>query len=269
MVRILNSFFFLLLCEILFILPGGIVFEILRRTMPTLNENAIYLIAFLFSALCLILCLKAFFPEIFLRIIDLLQVNKLSIYFLTALFILSGILYSIIVVVGIKFELVGPKTSMVEDTGLVNVLLLSLAAFFCSAVEEIFFRGAALSFFLRRLKPWTSILLISIVFSLGHMQYTGILLHISAFIFGVLASILVIKTNTLYWAIGFHSGWNFAYSIYSLHFDFSIKSIPNWGSTFELLEIGVLLIILSLILICSRNHPISQSVDKLTSSRLV
>ncbi len=252
--KILSSFFFLLLCEILFIFPGGIVFEILRSTLPTLDENAIYLIAFLFSALCLILCLKAFFPEIFSIIRDLLQVNKHSIYLLIALFLLSALLYSIIVVVGIKLELVGPKTSMIDDTGLVNVLLLSLAAFFCSVVEEIFFRGAVLSFFLQRLKPWISILFISIVFSLGHMQYTGIMLYISAFIFGVLSSILVIKTKTLYGAIGLHSGWNLSYSIYNLYFDLSIESIPNWGSTFELLEIGVLLIIFFSILICSRNQ---------------
>lgn len=262
MVKILNSLFFLLLCEILFVFPGGIVFEILRTTMPMLNENAIYLIAFLFSALCLILCLKAFFPEIFLRIINLLQVNKYSIYLLIVIFFLSGLLYSIIVIVGINLELVGLKDSMVEDTDLVNVLLLSLAAIFCSAVEEIFFRGAALTFFLQRLKPWISILLISIAFSLGHMQYTGIMQYISAFIFGVLASILVIKTNTLYGAIGLHSGWNIAYSIYSLYFDLSIESIPNWGSRFKLLEIGVLLVMLSSIFIFSRNPIFLKSATE-------
>jgi len=221
--------------------------------MPALNENAIYLIAFLFSAFCLIICLKVFFHDIFLRIIDLLRVYKYSFYLLTALFILSVFLYSIIVIAGIKLELVVPKAS-VEDTGLVNVFFLSLAAIFCSAVEEIFFRGAVLSFFLRRLKPWISILLISIVFSLGHMQYSGIMLYISAFIFGVLASILVIRTNTLYGSIGLHSGWNVAYSMYNLNFNLSNKSIPNWGSTFELLEIGVLSVMLFSVLIFSRKQ---------------
>ncbi len=114
--------------------------------MPTLNENAIYLIAFLFSALCLIICLKVFFPEIFLRIIDLLKVYKYSFYLLTGMFILSGFLYSIIVIAGIRLELVVPQAS-VEDTGLANVFILSLAAIICSTVEEIFFRGAALAFF--------------------------------------------------------------------------------------------------------------------------
>lgn len=250
MVKILSSFFFLLLCEILFIFPGGIVFEILRTTIPALNENAIYLIAFLFSALCLFLCLKVFFPEIFLKIIGLLEVNRFSIYLLITLFFLAGLLYSIIVILGIKLGLVGPKTS-IEDTSLVNLILLSLAALFCSAVEEIFFRGAALSFILRRVKPWASILLISTVFSLGHLQYTGIILYLSAFIFSVLAAILVIKTKSLYGAIGLHCGWNFAYSMFNLYFDFSIKPIPNWGSTFEVLEIGVFLVILFSVIVWS------------------
>jgi len=261
-VRIISSLFFLLICEILFIFPGGIVFEILTVKVPTLNENLVYLIAFLFSALALIFCLRAFFPEIYLRIIDLLRVNKFSICLFTALFILSGLLYSIIVIVGINFELIGPKSSMVEDTGLLNVLFLLLLAIFGSAVEEVFFRGAALSFLLQRLKPWISIVLISIVFSLGHMQYAGIMPYISAFIFGVLASILVIKTNSLYWAIGIHSGWNFAYGMCSLYFDLSVKSIPNWGKTFELLEVGLLLIMLSSILIYSRTQGFLKPVNE-------
>lgn len=86
------------------------------------------------------------------------------------------------------------------------------------------------------------------------MQYTGIMLYITAFIFGVLASILVVKTNTLYWSIGLHSGWNLAFSIYSLNFNLSNKSIPNWGSTFELLEIGILLLLLLSVFIYSRKH---------------
>lgn len=260
--KTLNSLLFLLLCEILFIFPGGIVLEILRSICPNLNENAAFLFAFLLSLLCLILCLKAFFPEILISLNDLLRVKKSSMYLLTALFILSGLLYSLIIIVGIKTELVKLKTSFVEDTSLVNILLLSMAALFCSAVEEIFFRGAALSYFLRKLKPWISIIIISVVFSLGHMQYAGILPYIGAFIFGVLSSILVIKTKTLYWSIGLHCGWNFAYNIYGLYFDSNIKSIPYWGNAFELLKIGVFISLLSLYLIYTGNKGCLKPVNE-------
>lgn len=261
--KIINSLIFLLLCQFIFIFSGGILFKILESVWPTINENTIYLVTFLFSALCLFLCLRAFFPEILLRITNLFKVKKNTIYLFLVIFFLTGLLYIVILITGIKLECVGLKNP-IEDTGAENLILLSIAAIICSAIEELFFRGAVLSFFLRRLKPWVSIIIISIFFSLGHMHYTGVSRYINAFIIGILCSILVIKTNTLFLAIGMHGGWNLSYSISNLYFDVNIKAIPIIGNVFDLLKMGGLMIMLILILSYFRMQLMSQASGEAT-----
>jgi membrane protease YdiL (CAAX protease family) len=190
-----------------------------------------------------------------------MEVSAHRITLLSAFFISIGVLYSLIVLLGLKLNLIFEKDSLMEGTSLLSVLLLFLVSIVVATVEEIVFRGAALSYLLIRLKPLVSILLISIVFSLGHVQYSGLLPYITAFIFGIVTSILVIKTNTLYYAIGLHCGWNFFFGVHSLYFDLNIKTLPFWGSKFELMEIGILILILFSFLIYARNHNLSQATD--------
>lgn len=253
MLKILSSIFFVLLCELLFIIPGGLI-DILLSTFSNLNEIVISLIAFLCSGILLILCLNIFFHNIFLRIKDLMHIDILKIALTIAFIITVGLLYTFIVFLGLKFNLVIQKSTVVEATGFLNIVLLFIFAFVVAAVEEITFRGADLSYLLLRFKSWVSIVMISVVFSMGHVQYSGILPHISLFLFGIVTSYLVIKTNTLYWAIGLHCGWNFANSILSQYFILDNKTFPHWGSTFELLEIGILILILFSFWIYTRNQ---------------
>lgn len=254
MVKILSSIFFVLLCELLFIIPGGLIDIILTSTFINLNEIVISLIAFLCSGVLLILCLNIFFHNIFLRIKDLMQIDILKITLLIAFIITVGLLYSLIVFLGLKFNLVIQKSTAIEAAGFLNIVLLFIFAFVVATVEEIIFRGADLSYLLMRFKSWVSILIISVVFSMGHVQYSGILPHISLFLFGIVTSFLVIKTNTLYLAIGLHCGWNFANSMHSQYFVLDNKTSPHWGSTFELLEIGILILILFSFWIYTRNQ---------------
>jgi len=252
--KILSSIFFVLLCELLFIIPGGLIDIVLLSTFSNLNEIVISLIAFLCSGILLILCLNIFFHTIFLRIKDLMHIDILKITLLIAVIITVGLLYSLIVFLGLKFNLVIQKSTVVDATGFLNIVLLFLFAFVVAIVEEITFRGADLSYLLMRFKSWVSILIISVVFSMGHVQYSGILPHISLFLFGIVTSFLVIKTNTLYLAIGLHCGWNFANSMLSQYFVLDSKTSPHWGSTFELLEIGILILILFSFWIYTRNQ---------------
>jgi len=266
-VRIIYSLLFLLLCELLFIFPGGIVEIVLESTFNPLNENLISLISFLFSGFVFVLCLKLFFPHIFLRVRNLLEVNVHKITLLSAIFFSIGLLYSLIVLLGLKLNLIIEKDSLTDGTSFSSVLFLFLIAIVVATVEEIVFRGAALSYLLIRFKPLVSILLISMVFSLGHVQYSGLLPYITAFIFGIVTSILVIKTNTLYYAIGLHCGWNFFFGVHSLYFDLNSKTLQYWGSIFEFMEIGILILILFSFWIYSRNHNLSQTTDNIASGR--
>ncbi len=252
--RTIGSFLFVLLCESLFIISGGIIDIILTSTFSNLNEIVISLIAFLCSGIVVILCMYFFFNQIFLKIKELVHIDVHKIVLLNFFIITTGLLYSLIVFIGLKFNLVTQKNSLLEASGFTNILLLFLFALVVATVEEMVFRGAGLSYLLIRFKPWISVLIISVVFSLGHIQYSGILPYISLFFFGIVTSVLVIKTDTLFLAIGLHCGWNFANSILSQYFILDYNTLPHWGSTFELLEIGILILILLSFWIYTRSH---------------
>jgi membrane protease YdiL (CAAX protease family) len=242
-VKIIGSFLFVLLCEILFIIPGGIIDTILTSTFGNLNEIVISLIAFLFSGIVVILCMYFFFQRVFQRIKELLNISFHRMASLISFSIVVGLLYSLIAFIGLKFNLVVQKSILLETFGFANILLLFLFTLVVATVEEIVFRGAELSYLLMRFKPWVSVLVISIVFSLGHVQYSGILPYISLFLFGIVTSFLVVKTNTLFLAIGMHCGWNLANGILSQYYILDHNTLSYWGSTFELLEIGILIFI--------------------------
>lgn len=209
-----------------------------------------------------VLCLKFFFQEIYLRIQHLMHIDIRKIALLFAFILATGLLYCLIVLLGLKFNLVIQKSILIEASGLKDIFLLFVFALVVATVEEIVFRGADLSYWLMRFKPWISILIISVVFSVGHIQYSGLLPHISLFLFGIVTSFLVIKTNTLYLAIGLHCGWNFANSIFSLYFVLDNMTLPHWGSMFELLEMGILTLILFSVFMHSRSRLFLKMATK-------
>ncbi len=220
--------------------PGGLLDIFLTSTFSALDEIVINLIVFPFSCLILLLGMRIFFYDIFLKIKSLMQIDARKIAWLIASFIGMGLLYFLPVFVGFKLNLVVHKVPLIESAGVFYIMLVLLQYLVCATVEEIVYRGAILSFFLARVKPWFAILFISVFFSLGHAQYIGIMPYLTAFMVGMLLSVIVIKTKTLYMAIGLHTGWNFAFYFYDLYFDSSIKTIPHWGHTFEILQIGTL-----------------------------
>ena len=211
--------------------------------MMKFNSMSSVKIAFLFSGIVVILCMRIFFQTVFQRIKELLNIRVQRIATLIFFSIAVGLLYSLIAFMGLKFNLVVQKSALLETFGFANILLLILFTLVVATVEEIVFRGVELSYLLMRFKPWVSVLVISIVFSLGHIQYSGILPYISLFLFGVVTSFLVVRTNTLYLAIGMHFGWNLANSILSQYYILDHNILSYWGSAFELLEIGILILI--------------------------
>lgn len=100
--KILSCLYFLLLCELLFILPGGLVDIMLTSLFSTLHEYVISIIAFLCSGFVVLVCLKVFFNEIFLRLKNLMQFDGRKIGILSASFVAIGLFYSLIVLLGLK-----------------------------------------------------------------------------------------------------------------------------------------------------------------------
>ncbi|GEM_PF-1999815 len=246
--KIISSILFLIFCEALLVFPGGIVEIVIKPAFCSGNENLISIIAFSTSGIVVLLGLKLFFNDIFLRIRDLLNVSIKNLAIFLGSILAMIILFSLVVFLSNKINLIHIRVASDRQFDFLGILLLFIMSLVVAVVEEIVYRGADLSYLQRKFNPWIAILLISIFFSIGHVQYTGVLSYITAFIFSVLASIIVIKTNTLFMAIGLHCGWNFAYSYNNLFFNLDSKIIPSWGKLFEFFEIGILTLVLLLFL---------------------
>lgn len=96
----------------------------------------------------------------------------------------------------------------------VNVGMLVLLFFgyvIQAASEEILFRGFVMCDLARRSSPVFAVLISSLAFSLAHYSNTGIgfVALLNLFLFGVLASVLVLRTGSLLGAAALHTAWNF------------------------------------------------------------
>ena len=80
-----------------------------------------------------------------------------------------------------------------------------------AASEELLFRGFFTCDLVRRGSPVSAVFLGSLVFAFAHASNTGIgfVALLNVFLFGVIASILVLRTGSLIGACALHTAWNF------------------------------------------------------------
>lgn len=91
-----------------------------------------------------------------------------------------------------------------------------ISMFFVGAFEEILFRGYLQWTLGRGLTFWGASLLLAILFGLAHGSNPGES-HIglvSAAVFGLLFSLSIWYTRSLWWAIGFHTTWNWGMTFF-------------------------------------------------------
>lgn len=101
---------------------------------------------------------------------------------------------------------VGSHESMVEGGRLFLLLLIPAAA------EEVLFRGYPLALLKDGLGMKWAIGLTSGLFGLLHLSNPGLtpLAAVNLFLAGLLLALVVIRTGSLWWAIGVHLGWNWS-----------------------------------------------------------
>jgi membrane protease YdiL (CAAX protease family) len=98
--------------------------------------------------------------------------------------------------------------------GKISILIFIGYIFFYILVaifEEFLFRSFPLLVFSERYHLITGILLTSLLFGLAHFWNPGFtwLAMLNITLAGVLFSILILAKRNIYWAVGFHFGWNF------------------------------------------------------------
>ncbi|MDR1500979.1 MAG: CPBP family intramembrane metalloprotease [Prevotella sp.] len=137
-------------------------------------------------------------------------------------------------------------------------ILYLAVAFMVGLNEEILFRGSIMMYIKYLINTKVALGISSILFSLVHFHYNGLLPFITVFLAGIIFSILTLKYKSLLPAIGFHMGWDFSYFIFEDIFDVT-KSIPLWGEIFEIPQIIFLAIILCILIYTCQKHVFNEN----------
>lgn len=101
-------------------------------------------------------------------------------------------------------ELQRPNISPSLFTGLLTFVFVGVS-------EEVFSRGYCMTVLNQTGKPWVSVLVSSIIFSLMHSLNPNInlLAFTNIFLVGVLFALMFIKSGSLWMPIGYHITWNY------------------------------------------------------------
>jgi uncharacterized protein len=126
------------------------------------------------------------------------------------LVLMGGLLGTLALTRGLKLEVSSTAPSLLIAAGLEWAALFLLAAF----VEEALYRGYAFFRLARAVRPAVAALMMSTLFGLAHLPnqgetFIGILQTVA---FGLVCSLAVWRSNSLWWAIGMHASWNWTQS---------------------------------------------------------
>ena len=95
----------------------------------------------------------------------------------------------------------------------IGIALAWLASEILGAVgEEILYRALILLLVARLFGPRVAIVISAVAFAVGHLANPGVsaIWIIRLFAAGMLLGYSVIRSGSLWWAVGYHAGWNFA-----------------------------------------------------------
>ncbi|MBU2878391.1 CPBP family intramembrane glutamic endopeptidase [Aliiglaciecola lipolytica] len=121
---------------------------------------------------------------------------------------MSGIIVFLIALAGgYQLDAIFPAWSSTSELGMIFLLLIG----FCiqSSAEELLFRGWLLSAITRKSNLLIGITLSSLLFTLLHFDSSvAWYVAVGSFLFSVFACSLVLYTNNIWSAMGWHAGWN-------------------------------------------------------------
>jgi len=100
-----------------------------------------------------------------------------------------------------------------------SFLFVSLVLLFGAAGEEMLFRGYAFQLLVRSIGAFATILPVSILFGIGHLNNPNATLLgiVNTVLWGVLLGFAYWRTNALWLPIGLHFGWNFALPLFGVN----------------------------------------------------
>ncbi len=232
-----------MLIELVFIIIGGGIvwlFGVIFKVDSDIKFLSSF--GFLFATVSIALFVHFVFPGIIEKCRYFLKLSKARILDFLIAYGLILIVFSAIVFLGKIFGLI---VQFPETTKLLTVKNI-IAAFFSTVIvgfcEEFIYRGVITVYFLKNTNKIFTIISVSILFAFGHLNYSGLLPYLTAVTMGVVTTLFVLETRSLYISIGLHCGWNFIYFIFDIVYNLEEIVFPFWGNIFELYQIGILLI---------------------------
>lgn len=127
-------------------------------------------------------------------------------------------------------------TNCIEITLSETLNPLMIAIFFLAFLlqgmgEEALFRGYLMTSMARKTNIWTAIIISSLAFSLFHMGNSsfGLIAFVNIFLFGVFASVFMLKRGSIWAVSAIHSIWNFAQGNL---FGFNVSGNPKFDTVF-------------------------------------
>jgi membrane protease YdiL (CAAX protease family) len=266
-------FFYLLIELILFLFGGGISFYLSEKGISNTEFPVLSSIGYLISSLIIIIITFFFFNQEFHQLKTWMQLNIRVIKSILALFLTSVILFILIIIFSISFKFItGSFTDLFNNTSMEVLSKLFFSSLIVGFSEEVVFRGILTSYFIKNTNLIFAIIVISILFSFGHVNYTSNISFLSAFIFAVLMTIIVLWSKSIYPSVFFHTGWNFSYFLLQKGFNYG-STISNENQVrFEMIQlVGLVLvfILVSSFLIGRKNLKGNMTVLNLRKLNLV
>lgn len=246
------AFFFLI--ESIFIITGGGAEWFLTKYVTLIKEETLAsALGFPFAAL--IICLLVFwlFPSVYKQCITWLTLSKKNILTFFLAYLITGFLFIFIVFLAKMSGLISPPPFIHKFFSIKIIAIQFVITILVGFTEEFIYRGVISSYFLNKTNKLFTIIFVSLLFSIGHLNYSGLLPFITAFTMGVVSVLLLFKTESLYASIGLHCGWNFIYIICENSYNLDVIVYPFWGDFFELYQIGLLCIIIIALLLYKRS----------------
>ena len=158
-------------------------------------------------------------------------------------FVKRGFLLEYLLGLAVGAAMISAPALICHLTGCVTLSLnasvspLTICLFFLAFIlqgmgEEAIFRGYFLTTLCRRNREWVAIIISSLMFAIFHIpnQSFSIVAFINIALFGVFASVFMLKRGSI-WAVGaIHTAWNF---LQGNIFGFSVSGNPKLESVFE------------------------------------
>jgi membrane protease YdiL (CAAX protease family) len=243
-------FFYLLTEMILFFIGGGISYFLSQEGYSNSDFPILSIIGHPISAIVITLIVLYYFNLDYIQVKSWIKPTLKRMNTCFGFFIISFFLFGLIIFISKRFQFInGHFFDSIWNPSISIISKLFISSLIVGFSEELVFRGFLTSYFIRNAGYIFTIVMIPILFSIGHVNYETVISYLSAFIFGVLMTLFVIWTKSIYPAIGFHSGWNFSYALFQQEFDYETSITDINKVKFEYMQFGFLVLVLVILVI--------------------